>query len=695
MPWGPRGKAGTGFFQGLNATPCYAFQNASRVAILTGIIVTTFVLTQPRGESIYGEVSADHHPGTGLLEGRYDSNSGGPPLARHLAEDMPVWEQIIRSVAVAVLVFFSGAFAGLLLGLMGPEKNQLRILKEAGSPDEKEYSQKIWDIRKHSNLLLCTLLIGNVAVNSLISIISAGLTTGTIGFIISTALISIFGEVVPTIFCSRYALLLGAKSVPMMKVAMVIFYPVAKPMALIIDWTFGEEIGRFYSKEEFTQLIASHKDVFSKDQRRIMQGALTFGDATAGDVMTPRDKIYSLSSTNRLDFDTMSEIFRRGFSRIPVWNAEGTWMIGLLYAKDLVLVSPEEELPVMSVISLFHREVLPIVDAEDSLGEVLYRMHSEKVHFAAVRTIDDSVADRDPIYVLSGCVTMEAIIEQILQMEVEDEYDHPSDESVVSARKEEVAEMHRMNLLSLAGMTEELSESMARAIAYTLLETVPVFREEVLPGRFPSVDLLTGLLVQTSRTLYLAKPEGSKPNQTPLHSAESTEVPANIVEANKIWESGGVVVESGQSLSGAIIILEGTLEVTSGQDEMVYSRKRFECVAQRALVQEDYRADFRLTMQSQYATILMLDRKEYLEALEHGHVTNRQMQSNKRKGSKKAARGDTAGKERERKPKVPTPASSVNSETKEVPSTTGTVVHADPDINNRQQDSERKGLLDS
>lgn len=35
-----------------------------------------------------------------------------------------------------------------------------------------------------------------------------------------------------------------------MKVAMVLFYLVAKPMALVIDWTFGEELGRYYSKEE-------------------------------------------------------------------------------------------------------------------------------------------------------------------------------------------------------------------------------------------------------------------------------------------------------------------------------------------------------------------------------------------------------------------------------------------------------------
>lgn len=49
-------------------------------------------------------------------------------------------------------------------------------------------------VREQGNLLLCTLLLGNVIINSALSILLADLTTGPIGLIASTAIILIFGK---------------------------------------------------------------------------------------------------------------------------------------------------------------------------------------------------------------------------------------------------------------------------------------------------------------------------------------------------------------------------------------------------------------------------------------------------------------------------------------------------------------------
>lgn len=63
------------------------------------------------------------------------------------------------------------------------------------SPSE----QKIIPVRANGNLLLCTLLLGNVAVNALLSIVLANLTSGVVGFILSTAIITLFGEIIPQV----------------------------------------------------------------------------------------------------------------------------------------------------------------------------------------------------------------------------------------------------------------------------------------------------------------------------------------------------------------------------------------------------------------------------------------------------------------------------------------------------------------
>lgn len=54
-------------------------------------------------------------------------------------------------------------------------------------------------MRADGNLLLCTLLLGNVAVNALLSIVMAGLTSGLVGFALATVIITIFGEIIPQV----------------------------------------------------------------------------------------------------------------------------------------------------------------------------------------------------------------------------------------------------------------------------------------------------------------------------------------------------------------------------------------------------------------------------------------------------------------------------------------------------------------
>jgi metal transporter CNNM len=96
----------------------------------------------------------------------------------------------------------SGSFSGLNLGVLGLDLNNLQLLQKGPFTSEEEereagYAKKIEPLRKRGNLLLCAILLGNVAVNSLLSILMAGMSSGLMGFISSTALIVVFGEIVP------------------------------------------------------------------------------------------------------------------------------------------------------------------------------------------------------------------------------------------------------------------------------------------------------------------------------------------------------------------------------------------------------------------------------------------------------------------------------------------------------------------
>lgn len=92
---------------------------------------------------------------------------------------------------------------------MGLDKSSLEIILESGSDNDRLRAQD-HTVRKDGNLLLVTLLLGNVAVNSMISILTAEMMTGLVGLAISTILIVMLGEVLPQAACSRHGLALGA-----------------------------------------------------------------------------------------------------------------------------------------------------------------------------------------------------------------------------------------------------------------------------------------------------------------------------------------------------------------------------------------------------------------------------------------------------------------------------------------------------
>jgi len=108
---------------------------------------------------------------------------------------------------VVFLVLFSALFSGLTLGFFSLNKDDLERKAELGDKQAK----KVYKIRKNGNLLLCTLLIGNVAVNSTLSIFLGSLASGFMAGLIATALIVVFGEIIPQAAFSRYALTLGAQ----------------------------------------------------------------------------------------------------------------------------------------------------------------------------------------------------------------------------------------------------------------------------------------------------------------------------------------------------------------------------------------------------------------------------------------------------------------------------------------------------
>ena len=292
----------------------------------------------------------------------------------------------------------SALFSGLTLGLMGLDKTGLDIVMEGEDEVSAAAAKVIYPVRVNGNLLLCTLLLGNVAVNAMLSILSAENFGGAVGFVSSTFLIVIFGEIIPQAACSRYALLIGSHTVPLVKVIMFLVYPLAKPMAFCLDKALGRELATTYSSTEMMKMLQIHveEDVLDKDTAVAMTGALKYKDMTVSEVMTPLENTFMLSVDQKLSFETIAKIFKTGYSRIPIFEVSQNNIIGLLFVKDLIFIDPADDTPVRNFIQIFGRSV-HYTWPDDKLGDVLRELRNGKSHLALVRDVVSN-GDKDPYY---------------------------------------------------------------------------------------------------------------------------------------------------------------------------------------------------------------------------------------------------------------------------------------------------------
>jgi metal transporter CNNM len=322
---------------------------------------------------------------------------------------------------VIILVFLSGIFSGLTLGFFSLNKDDLE--RKAELNDEE--AVKIYKVRKDGNLLLCTLLIGNVAVNSTLSIFLGSITSGFAAGLIATSLIVIFGEIIPQATFSRYALAIGSKLVWLVRFFIFIFYPICRPLAWVLDKILGEEMPTIYSKKELVKLIEDHEDLkesdIDADEERIIKGALSFSGKVVRDIMTPRTEVKALPYRQKLDEKTINKISKTGHSRIPIYKNDINEIIGILYVKDLVVGKVKNR----TAEELARKNVI-FVDDKKPLDDLLNAFKKTKNHLFVVLNEFGEVA---------GIVTIEDVLEEILGVEIVDEYDKHEDLQAVARRK--------------------------------------------------------------------------------------------------------------------------------------------------------------------------------------------------------------------------------------------------------------------
>lgn len=313
-------------------------------------------------------------------------------------------------IEVVILVIIAAICSGLNVSLMSLQPEALRRKAELGDWQ----AQQVLPLRINFHLTLASILLVNVAAVSVTSIVLENFFNGLIAGIVTTLLMVIFGEILPQAWFTRFAMSYCAYLAPLMRLMIFITYPVSKSLQLLLDRLFGNEQRELHTRHELGVIVSEHVSSkggeLDEDEVEIMKSVLLLSEKRVRDIITPLGQVYWLKSDDIIDTKKINEIKAQNRSRIPVFNASHTKCYGVLLMKELVDVSFKQG--ARSVRDL-HLHTTDTVGSKTALDTLFRKFITAHTHLMPV-TEDGKI---------TGIVTIEDLIEEIIGREIEDEAD--------------------------------------------------------------------------------------------------------------------------------------------------------------------------------------------------------------------------------------------------------------------------------
>ena len=327
-------------------------------------------------------------------------------------------------VSVVTLLLLSALFSGSETALTAASR--ARITHMANRGDKRALILK--SLLDMPERLIGAILLGNNLVNILASALTTALFIELFGqagvvwaTIVMTALVLVFGEVMPKTYAILNPERMALRVAPLMWWVVRVFAPVVMVVEALVrqalkllgaDVTRAQNVLSF--REELRGAIEMHREQQQKATRDLfmLDGVLDLHELTVGDVMVHRTRMKSID-ISRKPSEILDYVLEHGFTRYPVWHENPDNIIGVLHARDLLsaLAGARGDIDRIDIRSL----LLPawFVPEHTPLQEQLAAFLRRKMHFAIVV---------DEYGEVQGLITLEDIMEEIVG-DIADEHD--------------------------------------------------------------------------------------------------------------------------------------------------------------------------------------------------------------------------------------------------------------------------------
>ncbi len=325
---------------------------------------------------------------------------------------------IASIIILLLLLLFSALISGAEVAFFSLSKTDLNKASESKSSTQNIVARLLLKPKK----LLATILILNNFINILIVLIFVyvgntifvGINSGVIKFLVEvvlvTFLILLFGEVLPKIYATRNSLKFAVFMAIPLKFLNSLLSVVSLPLmglTNIVENRLGNKKSNLSVENLSKALEITSTENTTKDEQKILEGIVSFGNTETNQIMTPRIDIFALKDDEKYE-DVLDKIIKNGFSRNPVYKENIDEIIGVLYAKDLLPHLNEKNFNWQSLLRAPY-----FVPENKKLDDLLKEFQEKKNHLAIV--VDEYGGT-------SGIVTLEDVIEEIVG-DISDEFD--------------------------------------------------------------------------------------------------------------------------------------------------------------------------------------------------------------------------------------------------------------------------------
>ena len=320
---------------------------------------------------------------------------------------------ILFLVLLSLSAFFSGSETAVF--------SLSRVAIHRMSHSTRHSAQKVVEHLRKPRDTLVTILFGNELVNLSISIVGASMVSRSIdadalqgtllSVLIITPLVLVFGEIIPKNISIRHAPALSEVVIwPLhwfsvaIKPARVVLTAIADGFANLFGGEKKNSFAEMMMEDEFRKMIelGSREGVIIDEERELIHNVFEFSDKVVSEIMTQSGTVFALR-VNQPYEGIMAALRSTQFSRMPVFDAYGERILGILHVRDLFPVLRGGALPPEGWIANHLREPL-YVTKETSLEALLKGFQKTRVHMAIVLDADGKMA---------GLVTMADVLQEL------------------------------------------------------------------------------------------------------------------------------------------------------------------------------------------------------------------------------------------------------------------------------------------